>query len=179
MDILAHMLWTNYGNRRANKLLEKKKKSPINIWWTTFWGVFPDLFAFGIPLIIAIFLFMFNGDFSVFPSIHGSASDGLSMNLYHFSHSLIIWVFVFGIVWFIFKHPRLELLGWLLHILIDIPSHAADFYPTPFLFPISNYHFTHGISWRNPWFMIINYSLLIIVSICFYISKKNRKKEVI
>jgi hypothetical protein len=93
MDILAHMLWTNYGARAVNKKLEKKKG----------------------PLIS---------------------------------------------------------LGWALHILIDIPSHAATFYPTPFLFPISNYRFTHGISWSNKWFMIINYSLLLLVSLYFF----NRKK---
>ena len=181
MDILAHMLWTNYGTRGSNKILAKKKKPLLHVWWTTFWGVFPDLFAFGIPFIITLSAMLISGHFSVsffIPSAHGSPAFGLPMNLYHYSHSLVIWGLVFGVVWIIFKHPRLELLGWLLHILIDIPSHAANFYPTPIFFPISNYHFTHGIAWRDPWFMIINYSLLIIVSIYLYLSrKKSIKKE--
>lgn len=168
MDILAHMLWANYGAQAANEKLVKKQKKPISLAWTTFWGVFPDLFAFGITFITLIPA-MISGGFAGRPS-----GMGLPAELYQYSHSIIIWAAVFIITWIIWKKPQLPLLGWALHILIDIPSHSGTFYPTPFLFPISNWKFMDGISWANPTYMIINYSLLFIVSL--YIFRKNKKK---
>ncbi|HZX75452.1 MAG TPA: hypothetical protein VFE57_13590 [Cyclobacteriaceae bacterium] len=170
MDVLAHMLWTNYGARAGNVELKKKKKRPINLAWATFWGVFPDLVAFGIPIAIAIILAPFHGF-----SFQGLAVLGWPPILYHYSHSLVIWAVVFLAVWAIRKRIPLELFGWTLHILIDIPSHANNFYPTPFLFPISNYHFTHGIPWSNTWYMIINYSLLLIASLYVFTRRKKLK----
>ncbi len=172
MDVLAHMLWTNYGAQTANKRLKKKDKRVINLFWVTFWGVFPDLFAFGITFLISIPL-MFSKGFDG-RTLMGHIS--LPAMLYQYSHSLVIWLAVFLIVWLIFKKPRLELLGWALHILIDIPSHAATFYPTPFLFPISNYRFLHGVSWASTTYMIINYSLL-LVSTIYLMHRKHKAKS--
>lgn len=174
MDVLAHMLWTNYGARIGNKKLEKEKKPLIKLAWATFWGVFPDLFAFTIPFCIAIFNLIFKGQsLASLKDHHGLASGfDIASFLYQFSHSIVIWAVVFSVVWFLCKRPRLALLGWALHILIDIPSHAATFYPTPFLFPISDFRFTHGVPWSNMWYMIINYSLLLIASLYFFRGKK-------
>lgn len=163
------MLWANYGARAGNKKLEKKKKPLINLGWVTFFGVLPDLFAFGIPMILAAPSIIANG------LSRNSHHFGISSTLYQYSHSIVIWAIVFAIVWIIYKRPRLELLGWALHILIDIPSHAATFYPTPFLFPISDFKFLYGISWSNKWYMIINYSLLLIVTL-YFLSKKRKPR---
>lgn len=51
--------------------------------------------------------------------------------------------------------------AWAIHILIDIPTHSDKFFPTQFLWPLSNYKF-YGIIWATPWFMIINYGALVI-----------------
>lgn len=173
MDILAHMLWANYGARVGNEKLAKKNKRLINLGWVTFWGVFPDLFAFIIPFCMAFVSVILGGQsFQALRNHHGLTSGfDIASFLYQFSHSLVIWALVFTVVWILSKRPRLVLLGWLLHILIDIPSHAASFYPTPFLFPISNYRFLHGVSWGNKWYMIINYSLLLIVTLYFSFKK--------
>jgi hypothetical protein len=42
--------------------------------------------------------------------------------------------FVFGTIWFLSLRPVLELAGWGLHILIDIPTHRDMFAPH-FLWP--------------------------------------------
>lgn len=167
MDILAHMLWANYGARQANKSLIKKGKRIIKLPEVTFWSVFPDLFAFGIPLILSIPVLIQNGFILERPS-----AFGISATLYQYSHSIVLWAVVFVLVWIWSKRPRLELFGWALHILIDIPSHSATFYPTPFLFPISEYRFVDGISWGNTWFMIINYTLLLVVSLYLFTRKQ-------
>lgn len=169
MDIFAHTLWAAAGAREGNKIIEKKnKKFQINILWTGFWGVFPDFFAFAIPFFIR-FYHVFTGsvllsNFWQRPE-EGVLQQGadLAHNLYQYSHSLVIWAVVFCIVWFIYKRPRYELFGWALHILIDIPTHVLAFYPTPFLFPISDYRFPYGMQWSNRYFMIINYALLLVV----------------
>jgi len=71
------------------------------------------------------------------------------------------------------KRVPFELLGWLLHILIDIPTHSYSFYPTPFLWPISQFKFD-GISWAIPWFMIANYSALALVFLSLFLINKRR-----
>jgi len=160
MDVFAHAVWTNILARIARKRAERREKIALKIGWTTFWGVFPDLFAFTVPFMIGIY-----GWISGLGFIYGRSAiaDGLAPTLYQYSHSLVIWLVVFCIVSIIYKRPRWELLGWALHILIDIPSHGRGFYLTPFLFPLSDFKFTQGISWAHPVFMITNYSLLLIV----------------
>lgn len=165
MDILAHTLWANAGARAANRVAEKKKgRFHVHVGWTAWWGVFPDLFAFTIPFCIALYQSVFLG-MSFVRGHHLPTAGGfdIAAYLYQFSHSLVIWAAVFLIVWYICKRPRWELLGWALHVLIDIPSHAVGFYPTPFLFPLSAYRFPYGVSWGNTWYMLINYSALLIV----------------
>lgn len=163
MDIFAHALWTNALARLAKRKAakdERYRKYTLSLGWATFWGVFPDLFAFTIPFVIGIIGWISGQGF-----IYGRASiaSGLAPVLYNYSHSLVIWAVIFIITWVISKRPRWELLGWALHILIDVPTHAASFYATPVLFPISNWKFLHGISWGTPWFMIVNYSALLVV----------------
>ncbi len=77
---------------------------------------------------------------------------------------LIIFVAVFAIVWFLLRRPVWELGGWFLHILIDIPTHSYKFFPTPFLWPVSDLKID-GISWGTQWFMILNYGSLLILYI--------------
>ena len=166
MDILAHTLWTTAMARKANAVAEKKKKPfKLNLIWTAFWGIFPDLFAFSIPFVIALWTILTGTKTFQFFTTKNQVAAGLNLShdLYQFSHSLIIFAGIFLIVWAIRRHPPWVLLGWLLHILIDIPSHSLAFFPTPFLFPISDYHFPYGIAWSTPWFMIVNYMALLIV----------------
>ncbi len=86
----------------------------------------------------------------------------LAWQLYQISHSLFVFSAVFGLAWLAGRRPVLELLGWPLHILIDIPSHTLRFFPTPFLWPASSYYF-NGISWANRWFLLVNYSAIAAV----------------
>lgn len=166
MDILAHTLWTTAAARKVNAIAKKKGKLyQLNLVWTAFWGIFPDLFAFSIPFFIAFYKVIVEGkNFISFDNQH-KVADGLNLShsLYQYSHSLVIFVLVFIIFWVIRRRPPWVIMGWALHILIDIPSHSLAFFPTPFLFPISEYHFPYGIAWSNTWFMILNYSALLVV----------------
>lgn len=166
MEILAHTLWTTAGVRKINKVSDKKgKKYQMSFFWGAFWGIFPDLFAFTLPFFFSFYKTIIEGDQFVSFATRHQVADGFTLSsiLYQYSHSLIIFIFIFIVIWAIKKRPPWVMLGWVLHIILDIPSHSVSFFPTPFLFPISNYHFPYGVSWSNAWFEIINYSALALV----------------
>lgn len=51
------------------------------------------------------------------------------------------------------------LLGWWLHIVIDVFTHSADFYPVPVLYPFTQRGFD-GLAWNTPGFQLVNYSVM-------------------
>jgi membrane-bound metal-dependent hydrolase YbcI (DUF457 family) len=97
--------------------------------------------------------------------------------LYSISHSLIIFAIVFLLIWLIFRKPIYLLFGWLLHILIDIPTHLIGHFATPMFWPLSNFKINGLIYWREPAFMIADIVLLIIVYAIILNKEKKRKKK--
>jgi hypothetical protein len=180
MDILAHGLWAGAAAKASNIKKVKNQKRPVKLWLTVLFGVFPDLFAFALS-------FSWSIGSRIFPFIppiehvrpdqmepvtqNGRFVFHLTHALYNISHSLFIFFIAFGIVWMIFRRPIWEMGGWLIHILMDIPSHSYRFFPTPFLWPISDFK-VDGISWATPWFMAFNYSSLLIVYLGLYLIKR-------
>ena len=177
MDIFAHTLWAGAAYKAANK----KYRTRYTVWLGAFWGVFPDLFAFTIPFVWIVITFvqgnLHRSDFpdpdeaQPFTSTRVPSVFKISYTLYNYSHSTVIFLLVFFLVWLIFKRPVWEMWGWLLHILIDIPTHTARLFPTPALWPIYDLRF-NGIPWSRPWFMALNYSALLIVYILLWKKKK-------
>lgn len=55
--------------------------------------------------------------------------------------------------------------AWILHILMDIPVHTQEYFPTPFLFPLSDFT-VNGVSSINLW--IANWVALIIGYTYYY-----------
>lgn len=183
MDIFSHGLWTGAVCKAVNK---KIQGHPLHVRLTVFWGVFPDLFAFTIGFLW-LFWNLITGAMS-FSDLHrpGTVEPAphdrlpifrLISILYNISHSLIVFLLFFGILYLIFRRPVWELGGWLFHILLDIPSHSYRFYPTPFLWPVSGWKF-NGYSWTEPWFIILNYSAIIIAYLILW-KKKPPKSDVI
>jgi len=94
----------------------------------------------------------------------------LDIDLYDPSHSLVVFLSVFALTWLIFGRPVWVLLGWALHVLMDIPTHSAR-YPTPFLWPISSFRII-GIAWYQRWFMLLNYTALAAVFLLLWIARR-------
>ena len=79
------------------------------------------------------------------------------------------------LLYFFRKRLAIFVLPWLIHILIDIPTHSREFLPTPFLWPVSEWKFP-GISWGNRYFMMFNYAA-IIVCVGWIVFKEKKEKR--
>ena len=139
MDIIAHGVY-NIALQRTIKKDKKTRKEILTAFW---WGIMPDLLAFGIPFISAIFV----GSLNHHQNIGGF---DLASTVYPYTHSLVIFSLVFLAIYAVRRKWYLPMLGWGFHVLLDIPFHTPEFYPTPFLFPLSSYTLPFGISWGTP-----------------------------
>lgn len=166
MDIFSHALWggVTVGRKNAKYFL-----------WAALISIFPDAVSFGVLMIARILGLVSGPDWSSgHPNVHQIPS--FVNILYNISHSLIIFGLVFLIVWFFLKKPFWPLLAWGLHILIDIPSHSSAFFPTPFLWPVSNFKI-NGISWGEPVVFIPNLIFLILLYSAWGISYYREKHK--
>jgi len=57
-----------------------------------------------------------------------------------------------------------------------IPTHATDYFPTPFLWPLPT-PFVDGISWATPEFVAANYGALLNVYIVVFFYVRKRKSS--
>ena len=154
MDIISHALWTNL----IFKEIEPVQRSVI-----VAFGVFPDIVSFSFVTLKYFFrktMHYTDPPLNVFPKY--------VFKVYNATHSLVIWLAVFlilkiaGLSWL-----ALAIGGWGLHILLDVFTHTSDFFPTPILWPFSDFHFS-GINWSNKWFMLFNYAVLLFLYLVFY-----------
>lgn len=94
-----------------------------------------------------------------------------AQNFYNLTHSAIVFALCFLLIWMFARKPVWITGAWGLHILIDIPTHSLDLFPTPFLWPICEYKL-NGISWHNP--IVFGANLLLLVG-AFTLRLKRRK----
>jgi len=151
MDVFSHGLW-------GGVVLGRKKRK--NYILAFVFSVLPDIFAEGI-MFGMIFLGVNN-----MPDLehgHPNISDfpTYAQNFYNATHSLVIFIMVFAVVWLFRKKPYWLLLAWSLHIIIDIPTHSLKLFPTPFLWPVSDLKID-GIPWDNSMILIPDIILLIV-----------------
>lgn len=164
MDIVSHGLWGGIALGRAGR----------RSFWTAFLlGMGPDLFSFGVMFANGLFthgLDYLNGmghppDPALIPAyVH---------SLYKATHSLVVFALVFLAVWALRGKPLWELGAWGLHIALDIFTHSTDFFPTPFLWPVSDVR-VNGVPWSDPVIFFPNVLLLVVLYAWFFIKKRRR-----
>jgi hypothetical protein len=164
MDIFAHALWTNLAYLKAD--------TSTRLWATAF-SVAPDALAFGPELVRSMVSRQAQKwrkvDESKFEELNRSIPRWV-FRIYDITHSIPIWLIVCAVWWWVFGWFPLAYLAWIGHILVDIPTHSKKFFPTPFLWPISNYK-VDGFSWGVRWFMITNYGSLAVAYVALLIYK--------
>ncbi len=157
MEIVAHGLWAAAAAITA----KKSTRMAVRVGWTAWWGMFPDVLGFG-PMVAVSLWLRLTGGLDARSGHGGHVHVNLGVPLYPAGHSLIVFLAVFGIAAILLRRPVFSMLGWLLHILIDIPTHSFRYYATRFLWPLSGYRFD-GIAWWTPWLWIATYVALAAV----------------
>lgn len=164
MDFLSHGLWGGIALGRTSRR---------SFWLAFGFGMAPDLCSFGLVFADGLLthgLDFFNGlghppDAAQIPAyVH---------QLYNATHSLLVFALVFALVWWLRKRPLMELGAWGLHIVVDIFTHSTKFFPTPFLWPLSDAH-VDGVPWSEPGIFFTNIGLLVGVYAWFFIRRRKR-----
>ena len=151
MDVFSHGLWGYglFGQRGLG-------------WLALLFGMAPDLVSFGVLTIVKLIdgTYQFGKpDLAMIPA--------WAFIAYDCSHSLIVACLAIIIVWYFNKNVAFAMLAWVFHILLDIPFHSKEFFPTKFLWPLSEFSFD-GTSWATPWIWFPNIAGLIILYIFIY-----------
>lgn len=167
MDTLAHGLWGGVGFYPHG---HKKFAAAFVL------GISPDLLSFGLfhvtrPGWLRLRL---AGQISGPPPL--SILPEFVFHAYNLTHSLVVWAALFALIWAIRKHPPWLLLAWGLHILCDIPTHSSRYFPTPYLWPLPT-PLVEGISWATRWFMMTNYTALLIAYVGMFLYVRRRDIE--
>lgn len=165
MDILSHGLWGGIAFGRASR----------KAFWLAFaCGVLPDLLAFG-PHFAA----------SLWESARGAAPAPIGPKygyagipdyifaVYDVTHSLVVFGAVFLLAWAMRRHPLWPLAAWGLHILMDIPTHSQRFFPTPFLWPLSDFT-VDGMPWGQPLILVPDVVLLALLYLWYFARRRRR-----
>jgi hypothetical protein len=163
MDILAHALWAGAGVAATHR---RFPVAPRTAAATVALAMVPDL-GHMLPMVVWS---LFGGGSLAKLWAYAVALPGqepampLLVEMWsHHLHCILHSALVAGVAtllsWGLLRSIWIPLLGWWSHIIIDIFTHSADYYPAPVLYPITQRGFD-GIAWNTPWFMALNYTAL-------------------
>lgn len=146
MDTLSHALWGSglFGYRR-------------HFWLALFFGAFPDLFSFGIFMLMQLV----SGALTPGPPPLSTLPDWLFVS-YDITHSALVAGLGIAAVAALRRDLAFAMLGWPFHILLDAPFHSAAYFPTHIFYPLSDFHID-GIPWSDPWVWYPNLAGILIL----------------
>tara|TARA_B100000767_G_C19680991_1_gene499573 strand:+ start:585 stop:1127 length:543 start_codon:yes stop_codon:yes gene_type:complete len=170
MDIFSHWLW---GMALTRGKVSWKVSGPM--------GVLPDLLAF----IPATIYRMTNGISRVSVDDNTVTADmPVAWEIYQWTHSFAIVGFLYCCGYYFFKSKGHEnpkymawmfVLPWFFHILLDIPGHSIEFFPTPFLHPFSDF-MIDGVRWSTWWFFFPQ--VVVLGAVWWYILKNEKSQSI-
>lgn len=168
MDILSHGLWGGIAFGRENR----------KTFWVAFaFGILPDLLAFGPHFVGSLWDVLSGGTFMRPDPGNGHMYiPEYVFVTYNITHSIVVFLGAFLIVWAIRKRPYWVMGAWGLHVLVDIPTHNDRFFPTPFVWPVSDYTF-NGISWGHPFIFFPNALFLLVLYLWYFKYYKPQKQK--
>jgi len=181
VDIFAHTLWAGAGlamlHRRwpiaprtaAATLVLAALPDVVHLLPIVAWWVFGD----GSATVLRAYAIAVPGQEPGLPPV----VKLLSHHAHCILHSALVAAAVTLLLWALRRSLWLPLLGWWSHIVIDVFTHSADFYPAPVLYPITERGFD-GIAWNTPWFMVLNYVALGTVGLFLLHTRGNRRRDV-
>lgn len=157
MDLISHGLWGGFVLGRRHDFLG-----------AALFGLLPDILAFS-PYLVQ-------------RAIQGGIMNAFATPshyphwvhiLYNCTHSLVVAGLIFIVFWS--WRPKLAILflAWPLHIMLDIPTHSADSFPTKILFPLSQLYYD-GVHWKNRYILLANWGALALAYTGRAVSKRGK-----
>ena len=170
MDFISHGLWGGIAAGRKNRK---------DFWKSFSWGAMPDIIPFGPFFFVQIYnLLMKSGKFAFAGKPDVNLIPDYVFKLYSVTHSYFTFIFVFLILWLVYKKPNYLMLGWPIHITMDIFTHSKSFFATPFLWPFSDYRYD-GTPWSSPYIFFPNIIILASLYLYFFIIKPQMRKRIV
>src|SRR5688572_20932926 len=179
MDIVAHGLWAALGVACVQRQRRVSSGSAVAV---VVLAALPDVAQLAPLVVIAAF-----GDetWQVLWT-YANARPGLEPALpprvgwlVHHLHCLMHSAVVAGVVTLallaVTRRFWWPLLGWWSHIVIDVFTHSADFYPSPVLYPFTQRGFD-GVAWNTPAFMVANYAVLAAATAWLWFTQPGRNR---
>lgn len=175
MDMLAHALWAGVGVAVLRRRMPVPRKVAAA---TVALAVLPDVAQF-LPLLawyiggdgswaaLQAFAVASPGQEPLMPAW----VSGLSHHLHCIMHSAVIASLVTLMLSWAMRRFWIPLAGWWSHILIDVPTHSADFYPVPVLYPFTYAGFD-GWAWNQPWMLALTYGALAISVAALFLTRR-------
>lgn len=145
-------------------------------YWALLFGALPDLLSFGVFFVANILGISPRPDWSAGTPPMDAIPQYVHV-LYNISHSLVIFVIITSIVWIWARKWFVPFLAYGFAVALDIPTHGAEFFPTPFLWPVSNFH-VNGTPWGHPWIFLPNVILLIATYAVWYAVVKWKSRRI-
>ena len=180
MDIVAHVLWAGAGARLLRSTMPVSRATFV---WMVGLAAAPDI----VPMLPVAAYALTDPRSLQFALAYITATPGLEptmpdwvSSLTHHLHCAMHSVVVLGVLTAFLWHVRgrfpIALLGWWSHVLIDIPTHSADYYAVPLFYPLSDMAF-NGIAWTSPSFMAINYASLAMIYVWLYRRRRMHRTQ--
>jgi hypothetical protein len=135
--------------------------------YAALFGVLPDLMSFS----YVVFKHIFNG---------GTGKPPLESipvwvyTAYNMTHSLIIVTALIILLFLVNRWLGISACPWLWHVICDIPTHSKAYFPTPFLYPLSDFT-VDGVSFMRPSIFISYWSFLIVAGVLLVWLKQPKK----
>jgi len=167
VDILAHSLWAGLGVMALRRRLPVAATAAAA---TVALAALPDVLHL-LPLLgwaawgggawsaVLAYALATPGQEPALPPLVQS----LSHHGHCLMHSAVVAAAVTALLWVLRRGFWLPLLGWWSHIVIDVFTHSAAFYPVPVLYPFSEWAFD-GMAWNQPWMLALNYAAIAVAA---------------
>ena len=180
VDIVAHGLWAAVLCRwRGRQHLLPRTTTA----WTVGLSMAPDVVQLT-PIVIGALVLpegwtALRAYFDALPHYQPVLSPVVETLMHHLHctmHSAIVAGIVTLMIWKGTGRLWWPLAGWWLHILIDVFTHSANFYPSPVLYPLTQEGFD-GLAWNTPWLLALNYSAIALFWLWQSSSRRARNRQ--
>ncbi|MEI6423133.1 MAG: hypothetical protein WCP55_13005 [Lentisphaerota bacterium] len=135
--------------------------------YAALFGVLPDLMSFS----YVVFKHVFNGGAGKPPL---ESIPAWVYTAYNMTHSLIIVTALIILLFLVNRWLGISACPWLWHVICDIPTHSKAYFPTPFLYPLSDFT-VDGVSFMRPSIFISYWSFLIVAGVLLVWLKQPKK----